>query len=192
MKKQIPQKDLLSASTTIFKMIRNRLLSSSSKKSILDLFKNSSKPFGMTEDRPQDPPTYGDHYRALQKDLQRKGATGVHSHSHDDHSHSDHGHSHSGGNHGHSHSDHEHGHSHSDSNHGQSQRASENSGSKGKQANVNQLSAKASLEEDDDDFVEMWNPNAPAGPEHGGPRGAEPTRYNNEWEKNGRVSDFTN
>ena len=166
----------------------------------------------MTEDRPQVPPTYGDHYRALQKDLQRNGATGVHSRSHDDHSHSDHGHghSHSGGNHGHSHSDHEHGHSHSDSNHGHShsdhehghshsdsnhghsQSVSQNSGPMGKQANANQLSGKASLEEDADDFVEMWNPNAPAGPEHGGPRGAEPTRYNNEWEKNGRVSDFTN
>jgi hypothetical protein len=32
-------------------------------------------------------------------------------------------------------------------------------------------------------------PAAPAGEEHGGPAGPEPTRYN-DWERKGRVSDF--
>jgi len=32
-------------------------------------------------------------------------------------------------------------------------------------------------------------PPAPAGVEHGGPAGPEPTRYN-DWERKGRVSDF--
>jgi hypothetical protein len=46
------------------------------------------------------------------------------------------------------------------------------------------------LADDPDDYIEMWNPKAPAGPEHGGPRGLEPTRYGTEWEKKGRVTDF--
>ena len=45
-------------------------------------------------------------------------------------------------------------------------------------------------DKDEDDFVEMWNESAPNGREWGGPRGKEPTRYGNEWECKGRVSDF--
>lgn len=39
------------------------------------------------------------------------------------------------------------------------------------------------------EMVEMWNKDAPHGPEWGGPRGYEPTRYG-DWARNGRVSDF--
>lgn len=39
------------------------------------------------------------------------------------------------------------------------------------------------------EMVEMWNKNAPVGPEWGGPRGQEPTKFG-DWAKNGRVSDF--
>eukprot|EP00166_Cyanidium_caldarium_P000907 ctg_138.g99 len=39
-----------------------------------------------------------------------------------------------------------------------------------------------------DQTVEMWNPNAPSGPEWGGPSGYEPTF--GDWSKNCRVSDF--
>lgn len=35
----------------------------------------------------------------------------------------------------------------------------------------------------------MWNPDAPSGPEWGGPRGYEPTKHG-DWATNGRVSDF--
>lgn len=37
--------------------------------------------------------------------------------------------------------------------------------------------------------VDMWNNDAPNGPEWGGPRGYEPTRHG-DWAKGGRVSDF--
>lgn len=39
------------------------------------------------------------------------------------------------------------------------------------------------------EMVEVWNPDAPAGPEWKGPRGYEPTRYG-DWARKGRVSDF--
>lgn len=39
------------------------------------------------------------------------------------------------------------------------------------------------------EMVDMWNKNAPHGPEWGGPRGYEPTKYG-DWARNGRVSDF--
>lgn len=39
------------------------------------------------------------------------------------------------------------------------------------------------------EMVDMWNKNAPNGPEWGGPRGYEPTKYG-DWARNGRVSDF--
>lgn len=39
------------------------------------------------------------------------------------------------------------------------------------------------------EMVEMWNEDAPAGPEWGGPRGYEPTKHG-DWARNGRVSDF--
>jgi len=39
------------------------------------------------------------------------------------------------------------------------------------------------------ELVDLCNPEAQAGPEYGGPRGYEPTRYG-DWAKNGRVSDF--
>jgi hypothetical protein len=49
-------------------------------------------------------------------------------------------------------------------------------------------------QEMEDDMVDMWNENAPAGREWNGPRGMEPTRYSSknesEWEKKGRVTDF--
>jgi len=37
--------------------------------------------------------------------------------------------------------------------------------------------------------VELWNKDAPAGPEWKGPRNYEPTRYG-DWSRSGRVSDF--
>lgn len=37
--------------------------------------------------------------------------------------------------------------------------------------------------------VEMWNPDAPVGPEWGGPRGMEPTRHG-DWAQKGRCTDF--
>lgn len=43
--------------------------------------------------------------------------------------------------------------------------------------------------EDEPELVEMWNKDAPAGPEWNGPRGYEPTRHG-DWAKNGRVTDF--
>jgi len=46
------------------------------------------------------------------------------------------------------------------------------------------------VEKDDGaDVVEMWNKEAPGGPEWGGPRGYEPTRHG-DWSQKGRVSDF--
>lgn len=39
------------------------------------------------------------------------------------------------------------------------------------------------------EWVDMWNKDAPNGPEWSGPRGYEPTRYG-DWARNGRVSDF--
>lgn len=39
------------------------------------------------------------------------------------------------------------------------------------------------------EMVDMWNKDAPKGPEWGGPRGYEPTKYG-DWARNGRVSDF--
>ncbi|KAK4534338.1 hypothetical protein CDCA_CDCA01G0363 [Cyanidium caldarium] len=44
-------------------------------------------------------------------------------------------------------------------------------------------------EEEEEQQVEMWNRSAPAGPEWGGPREHEPTRYG-DWARRGRVSDF--
>ncbi|GJQ08304.1 hypothetical protein GpartN1_g95.t1 [Galdieria partita] len=41
----------------------------------------------------------------------------------------------------------------------------------------------------DGETVEMWNHDAPSGPEWGGPRGYEPTKFG-DWSKNCRVSDF--
>lgn len=41
-------------------------------------------------------------------------------------------------------------------------------------------------DEDDEDYVEMWNKDRT---EWGGPRGKEPTRYG-DWEKNGITRDF--
>ncbi|EME31811.1 hypothetical protein Gasu2_45130 [Galdieria sulphuraria] len=41
----------------------------------------------------------------------------------------------------------------------------------------------------DDETVEMWNHDAPNGPEWGGPRGYEPTKFG-DWSKNCRVTDF--
>ena len=105
--------------------------------------------------------SHGEHATALEKDLLLKQAQMKEN---------DHGHSHAEGDHGHSHAHGDsHGHSHDDNSHNKT----------------------ISIEETDDDFVEMWNPKAPAGPEHGGPRGLEPTRYGQEWEKKGRVSDFS-
>jgi hypothetical protein len=40
-----------------------------------------------------------------------------------------------------------------------------------------------------EELIEVYNPDAPAGPEYAGPRGYEPTRFG-DWSKNGRVSDF--
>jgi hypothetical protein len=159
--------------------------STGKKLSVLELFKSFSKktaPF-------QDPLTkkllageteeyhghsHGDHARALEEDLKRQQALSASKEV--DHG-QDHGHSH--GDHGHSHGDH--GHSHDD--HGHSHSVSEAPKAKAKQQNL--------LEETEDDFVEMWNSKAPYGPEHGGPRGLEPTRYGKEWESKGRVRDFT-
>lgn len=42
---------------------------------------------------------------------------------------------------------------------------------------------------DERDMVEMWNHDAPAGPEWGGPRNGEPTKFG-DWATKGRVSDF--
>lgn len=39
------------------------------------------------------------------------------------------------------------------------------------------------------EWVDMWNKKGPAGPEWGGPREYEPTRYG-DWARKGRVSDF--
>lgn len=49
--------------------------------------------------------------------------------------------------------------------------------------------AEADDDVEDDGMVEMWNKDAPAGPEWNGPRGYEPTRYK-DWSNKGRVSDF--
>lgn len=48
---------------------------------------------------------------------------------------------------------------------------------------------RESEEESGREMVEMWNPDAPKGPEWGGPRGYEPTKHG-DWAKKGRVSDF--
>lgn len=42
---------------------------------------------------------------------------------------------------------------------------------------------------DPSEQVELWNKDAPAGPEWRGPRGYEPTRHG-DWSHKGRVSDF--
>jgi hypothetical protein len=47
----------------------------------------------------------------------------------------------------------------------------------------------AQTNEEEGPTENMWNGNAPAGPEWGGPRGDEPTKFG-DWAKNGRVSDF--
>lgn len=39
------------------------------------------------------------------------------------------------------------------------------------------------------EMVDMWNADAPSGPEWGGPRGREPTRHG-DWEQKGRCTDF--
>ncbi len=39
------------------------------------------------------------------------------------------------------------------------------------------------------EMVDMWNPDAAAGPEWGGPYGYEPTKHG-DWARNGRVTDF--
>lgn len=39
------------------------------------------------------------------------------------------------------------------------------------------------------ELVDMWNNEAPSGPEWNGPRGYEPTRHG-DWSQKGRVSDF--
>jgi hypothetical protein len=91
----------------------------------------------------------------------------------------DHGHSHGVEE---EHDDHAHSHSHSHSH------------SHGEHATIDEHQQKQNqqiLEDDPDDYVEMWNENAPAGREWNGPRGLEPTRYGNEWEQKGRVSDFS-
>ena len=44
-------------------------------------------------------------------------------------------------------------------------------------------------EAEEEQQVDMWNRSAPAGPEWGGPREHEPTRYG-DWARRGRVSDF--
>lgn len=49
--------------------------------------------------------------------------------------------------------------------------------------------ADAQPNQDENELVEMWNKDAPAGPEWNGPRGYEPTRHG-DWSRNGRVSDF--
>jgi hypothetical protein len=49
--------------------------------------------------------------------------------------------------------------------------------------------APVDADEDETEGVEMWNGSAPAGPEWGGPRGDEPTKFG-DWARNGRVSDF--
>jgi hypothetical protein len=48
---------------------------------------------------------------------------------------------------------------------------------------------KAPIEVPDQELVEMWNKNAPNGPEYGGPRGVEPTRHG-DWAQKGRCTDF--
>lgn len=55
--------------------------------------------------------------------------------------------------------------------------------------NVDKSSSVDELDDDAPEQVEMWNKDAPAGPEWNGPRGYEPTRHG-DWSKNGRVSDF--
>jgi hypothetical protein len=49
--------------------------------------------------------------------------------------------------------------------------------------------APVDADEDETEGVEMWNRSAPGGPEWGGPRGDEPTKFG-DWARNGRVSDF--
>jgi hypothetical protein len=50
--------------------------------------------------------------------------------------------------------------------------------------------AEAAPTNDEEETTEnLWNGDAPAGPEWGGPRGEEPTKFG-DWAKNGRVSDF--
>ena len=148
------------------------------KKGVLELFKSLGGKKDLTAERAKNDPharallgvdddaeyqghAHGEHARALEKDLLEKVNQPGHSHG------DGHGHSHGdGSDHGHSHGGH--GHSH----------AAPKGG--------DQL-----WEEDPEDFIDMWNDKAPAGPEHGGPRGPEPTRYGNEWEKKGRVTDFS-
>lgn len=63
-------------------------------------------------------------------------------------------------------------------------------GNAGDDANKPLLSEEKEVEDDyEPDLVDMWNKDAPAGPEWNGPRGLEPTRHG-DWSKNGRVSDF--
>lgn len=154
-----------------------RLMSTTNTSSMLDMFKSVGKyseqklknakallmqdPAKEEEEKSFIGHSHGEHAAALERDLLKIVKN---------QGGGGHGHSHDNG-HGHSH-DGEHGHSHDDE-HGHSH------------------AKPAVVEDDDEDFVEMWNHQAPAGSEHGGPRGKEPTRYGNEWEKNGRVTDFS-
>lgn len=58
-----------------------------------------------------------------------------------------------------------------------------------KVSGITEQEKEESKEEYEPEMVEMWNKDAPAGPEWNGPRGYEPTRHG-DWAKNGRVSDF--
>lgn len=59
---------------------------------------------------------------------------------------------------------------------------------KGKAADSEEPAFSEELEKERE-WVDMWNNDAPSGPEWGGPRGYEPTRYG-DWTRNGRVTDF--
>lgn len=67
----------------------------------------------------------------------------------------------------------------------------ENDGGKTSERKLNDNAS--TVEEDtgapEPEMVDMWNDDAPNGPEWGGPRGYEPTRHG-DWAKGGRVSDF--
>jgi len=125
---------------------------------------------------------HGDHAKALEADLLAK-------HNHE-HSQGEHGHSHGDNGLGHSHGDNELGHSHGENDHGHSHGNHGHAHDDHGPTVTKSQAAKQMLADDPDDFIEMWNSKAPNGPEHGGPRGLEPTRYGQEWEKRGRVTDF--
>jgi len=66
--------------------------------------------------------------------------------------------------------------------------------SKSEKLVTNQLSGLSSPKHSEsaseaEEEVDMWNFEAPSGPEWGGPRGYEPTKFG-DWSKNCRVSDF--